>query len=133
MVLGALTYPTFLGRRYVQAAQRRLPLFIDATEAVRSHVTLALPSGWVLDAPLPKAKLETAYGLFTRSEAQAGAKLSVEESYRLDMASIPVARYDAFAQFAGEVDLLQSRDLVLRRPGAQPNSASATGSRGMAQ
>ncbi|MGO8969124.1 MAG: hypothetical protein ACLQDQ_06095 [Myxococcaceae bacterium] len=133
MVLGALTYPTFLGRRYVQAAQRRLPLFIDATEAVRSHVTLALPLGWVLDAPLPKAKVEAPYGLFTRSEAQAGAKLSVEENYRLDMARIPVARYDAFAQFAGEVDLLQSRDLVLRRPGAQPNSASATGSRGMAQ
>ncbi len=37
MVLGPLTYPTYLGRRYVQAGERRLPLFIDATEAVHSR------------------------------------------------------------------------------------------------
>ena len=133
VVLGPLTYPTFLGRRYVQAGARRLPLFIDATEAVHSRVTLALPAGWVLDAPLPKADVTTPFGRFARTEAQVGSKLNVEESYRLDMARIPVARYDAFAQFAGEVDLLQSRDVVLRRPGPQPNSASAAGARGMAQ
>ncbi len=132
VVLGPLTYPTFLGRRYVQAGARRLPLFIDATESVRSRVTLALPAGWVLDAPLPQAEVATPFGRFARTEAQLGSKLNVEESYRLDMARIPVARYDAFAQFAGEVDLLQSRDVVLRRPGPQPNSASA-GARGMAQ
>jgi cellulose synthase operon protein C len=133
MVLGPLTYPTFLGRRYVQAGQRRLPLFIDSTEAVHSRVTLTLPPGWVLDAPLPKAQVEGAFGLFTRAEAVAGSKVSVDENYRLDMARIPVARYDAFAQFAGEVDLLQSRDVVLRRPGAQTNTASAKGARGIAQ
>jgi len=133
MVLGPLTYPTFLGRRYVQAGQRRLPLFIDATEAVHSRVTLSLPKGWVLDAPLPKAEVQGAFGLFTRAEAVSGSKLSVDENYRLDMARIPVARYDAFAQFAGEVDLLQSRDVVLRRPGPQPNTASAAGVRGIAQ
>jgi cellulose synthase operon protein C len=133
MVLGPLTYPTFLGRRYVQAGQRRLPLFIDATEAVHSRVTLTLPAGWVLDAPLPKAEVEGAFGLFTRAEAVSGSKLNVDENYRLDMARIPVARYDAFAQFAGEVDLLQSRDVVLRRPGPQPNTASAAGVRGIAQ
>jgi cellulose synthase operon protein C len=133
MVLGPLTYPTYLGRRYVQAGQRRLPLFIDATEAVHSRVGLTLPQGWVLDAPLPKAEVQGAFGLFTRSEVQSGRRLSVDENYRLDMARIPVPRYDAFAQFAGEVDLLQSRDVVLRRPGAQPNTASAKGARGIAQ
>lgn len=132
MVLGPLTYPTFLGRRYVQAGQRRLPLFIEATEAVHSRVSLALPPGWVLDAPLPKAQVEGAFGLFVRAEAQSGSHLSVDENYRLDMARIPVARYDAFAQFAGEVDLLQSRDVVLRRPGAPADTAS-TGSRGVTQ
>jgi hypothetical protein len=133
MVLGALTYPTFLGRRYVQAGERRLPLVIDATEAVHSRLSLSLPKGWVLDAPLPKAQVEGAFGLFTRAEAQSGNRLSVDENYRLDMARIPVARYDAFAQFAGEVDLLQSRDVVLRGPAAQPNTASAAGARGIAQ
>ncbi len=133
MVLGPLTYPTYLGRRYVQAGERRLPLFIDATEAVHSRVTLALPAGWALDAPLPKAQVEGAFGRFTRAEGLFGSRLSVDENYRLDMARIPVARYDGFAQFAGEVDLLQSRDVVLRRPGAQPNTASAAGARGIAQ
>ena len=133
MVLGPLTYPTFLGRRFVQAGERRLPLFIDSTEAVHSRVTLTLPAGWVLDAPLPKAQVDGAFGLFTRAEALSGNRLSVDENYRLDMARIPVARYDAFAQFAGEVDLLQSRDVVLRGPGAQPNSASVAGARGIAQ
>jgi cellulose synthase operon protein C len=134
MVLGPLTYPTYLGRRYVQAGERRLPLFIEATEAVHSHVTLTLPLGWVLDAPLPKAQVEGAFGLFTRAEGLSGSRLSVDENYRLDVARIPVARYDAFANFAGEVDLLQSRDVVLRRPGgAQPNTASAADARGIAQ
>jgi tetratricopeptide (TPR) repeat protein len=131
MVLGTLTYPTYLGRRYVQVAQRRMPLFIDATEATHSRVTLALPPGWVLDQPLPRAQVEGPFGAFTRAELQTGATLSVDESYRLNMARIPVARYDAFAQFAGELDLLQSRDLVLRRSGAQPSTASAAGARGM--
>ena len=133
MVLGPLTYATYLGRRYVQAAERRLPLFIEATEAVHSRVTLTLPSGFMLDAPLPKAQVEGAFGHFTRAEGLSGNRLSVEESYRLGMARIPVARYDGFAQFAGEVDLLQSRDVVLRRRGAQPNTASAAGPRGSVQ
>jgi hypothetical protein len=133
MVLGPLTYPTYLGRRFVQAGERRLPLFIDSTEAVHSRVTLTLPAGWVLDAPLPKAQVDGAFGLFTRAEGLSGNRLSVDENYRLDMARIPVARYDAFAQFAGEVDLLQSRDVVLRGPGPQPNTASAAGARGIAQ
>lgn len=133
LVLGALTYPTFLGRRFVQAGERRLPLVIEATEAVHSRVGLALPKGWVLDSPLPTARMQTPFGLFSRTEAQAGSQLHVEEEYRLDMARIPVARYDAFAQFAGEVDLLQSRDVVLRHPGLQPNSASAAGARGIVQ
>jgi cellulose synthase operon protein C len=134
MVLGPLTYATFLGRRYVQVAQRRMPLFIESTEGTTSHVTLALPPGWVLDQPLPEAKVAGPFGAFFRTESQGSATLKVEERYRLDMARIPVDKYEAFASFAGEVDLLQSRDVVLRRPGAQPpNTASAAGARGMAR
>ena len=133
MVLGPLTYATFLGRRYVQVGQRRMPLFIEATEQTRTRVSLTLPPGWVLEQPLPEAKVEGPFGAFVRSERQVGARMEVTESYRLDMARIPVARYEAFAQFAGEVDLLQSRDLVLGRAGAQPTTASAAGARGIAQ
>ena len=37
----------------------------------------------------------------------------IEEQYSVPMARIPVNRYDDFTQFAGEVDLIQGRDLVL--------------------
>jgi len=133
MVLGPLTYPTFLGRRYVQVARRRMPLFIDATEATRSQVTLVLPPGWVVDQPLPEARVEGPFGTFARAEKQVGPRMEVRESYHLDMARIPVSRYEEFAQFAGEVDLLQSRDVVLGKGGAQPNTASTGGARGSAQ
>jgi hypothetical protein len=33
--------------------------------------------------------------------------------YRLEMARIAPRDYEAFSRFAGEVDLVQSRDLVL--------------------
>ena len=98
MVLGPLTYATFLGRRYVQVGQRRMPLFIEATEQTRTRVSLTLPPGWVLEQPLPEAKVEGPFGAFVRSERQVGARMEVTESYRLDMARIPVARYEAFAQ-----------------------------------
>ena len=130
MVLGPLTYPTFLGRRYVQVARRRMPLFVDGTEATRSQVTLTLPAGWVMEQPLPEAKLEGPFGTFARAERQVGSRMEVQESYFLKMARIPVSRYEEFAQFAGEVDLLQSRDVVLGKRGAQPTTASAGGARG---
>ena len=50
----------------------------------------------------------------------------VEERYRLDMARIPVAQYEAFAGFAGQVDLLQTRDLVAVKPGPLKNPAGRT-------
>ena len=84
---------------------RRSPLFIDSTEQNVSHVTLRLPPGWHVDDPLKDGKLESKFGLFTRDEHEAET-FRVEERYRLDMARIPVNQYEAFAGFAGQVDLL---------------------------
>jgi hypothetical protein len=45
--------------------------------------------------------------------------VSIDEHYELRLGRIPPARYEDFAHFAGQVDLLQSRDLVVeRKPGA---------------
>ena len=125
MTLGPLTYPAQVGRRYVTVGTRRSPLFIDSTEQNVSHVTLRLPSGWHIDDPLKDGKLESPFGLFTRDEHEAET-FRVEESYRLDMARIPVNQYEAFAGFAGQVDLLQTRDLVAVKQGALKNPAGRT-------
>ena len=117
MTLGPLTYPAQVGRRYVTVGTRRSPLFIDSTEQNVSHVSLRLPPGWRIDDPLKDGKLESPFGLFTRDEREAEV-FRVEERYRLDMARIPVNQYEAFAGFAGQVDLLQTRDLVAVKQGA---------------
>src|SRR6185369_3316069 len=97
--------------RYFTVGTRRSPLFIDSTEQNVSHVTLKLPPGWRIDDPLKDGKLQSPFGLFTRDERDAET-FRVEETYRLNMARIPVSQYEAFAGFAGQVDLLQTRDLV---------------------
>ncbi|MGZ3480216.1 MAG: hypothetical protein ACXU81_07685, partial [Myxococcaceae bacterium] len=125
MTLGPLTYPAQIGRRYVTLGTRRSPLFIDSTEQNVSHVSLRLPSGWHIDDPLKGAKLESPFGFYTRDEREADV-FHVEERYRLDMARIPVRQYEAFAGFAGQVDLLQTRDLVAIKPGALKNPAGRT-------
>jgi hypothetical protein len=125
MTLGPLTYPAQVGRRYVTVGTRRSPLFIDSTEQNVSHVALRLPKGWHIDDPLKGGKLESPFGLFTRDEQEAEV-FRVEERYRLDMARIPVNQYEAFAGFAGQVDLLQTRDLVAVKPGALKNPAGRT-------
>jgi hypothetical protein len=125
MTLGPLTYPAQVGRRYVTVGTRRSPLFIDSTEQNVSHVTLRLPPGWHIDDPLKGGKLESPFGLFTRDEREADV-FRVEERYRLDMARIPVNKYEAFAGFAGQVDLLQTRDLVAIKHGALKNPAGRT-------
>ena len=125
MTLGPLTYPAQVGRRYVTVGTRRSPLFIDSTEQNVSHVALRLPPGWHIDDPLKGGKLESPFGLFTRDE-QGTDVFRVEERYRLDMARIPVTQYEAFAGFAGQVDLLQTRDLVAIKPAALKNPTGRT-------
>jgi tetratricopeptide (TPR) repeat protein len=116
LTLGPLTYPAQISRRYVTVGTRRSPLFVDSTELNRSHVKLRLPAGWRVDDPLKDAKLPSPFGLFTRTEKQDGNAFQVEESYRLEMARIPVGQYEEFAGYAGQVDLLQTRDLAVLHP-----------------
>lgn len=116
LVMGALTFPAGLGRRYVQLGSRRTPLYVDSTEAASTRAQVELPSGYVLTGPVPEAKIgNPAFGSFVRRERQKGGRLEVEEDFRLNLARVPPNQYDAFAQFAGEVDLLQARDLVLEK------------------
>lgn len=113
MALGPLTFPALLGRRYVQLSTRTTPLYIDDTEATRTQVALTLPQGWKLSDPQARLKVDSEFGHFTREEKQDGRTLSIAESIRLPRARVTPAEYEKFSAFAGDVDLLQVRELFL--------------------
>jgi tetratricopeptide (TPR) repeat protein len=116
MTLPPLTFPAYLGRRFIQLGSRRTPLFVDETELTTTRAEVKLPAGFALQDPLGKLELPTTHGGFLRTEKQEGDVLTIEETYRVDMARIAPGDYEELARFAGEVDLVQSRDLELVRP-----------------
>jgi tetratricopeptide (TPR) repeat protein len=115
LVLQPLTFPASLGRRFVEVGVRRMPLYIGETEEATTTASMKLPAGMHLVEPLDQRPLSTPFGVYERRERQQGELVQIDEHYRLDMARIPPAQYDAFAQFAGAVDLLQSRDLIVTK------------------
>ncbi|MGA9521623.1 MAG: hypothetical protein WBV82_09175, partial [Myxococcaceae bacterium] len=117
LVFGALGYPEMLGRRYVQRGRRDTPLYIGRTERSITRVKLKLPKGYSLNGPIGEVKIADDFGQFVRRERQDGDTLLVEEEFLLDMARIPTAQYEKFGHFAGQVDLLQTRDLLLEKRG----------------
>jgi tetratricopeptide (TPR) repeat protein len=119
IITGPLTFPAYLGRRYVEVGKRTLPLFIDSTERSHTVVHLQLPPGFTLENPDPKGAASSNWGGLTRTEQLANGMLTVEEDFTLRMSRVPVAQYDAFSQFAGEVDLLQSRDYTFAPSGSK--------------
>jgi predicted Zn-dependent protease len=113
MVMGPVTYPSQLGRRYVQLSSRKTPLFLDESEASNTKVEVTLPEGWRLMDPQPSLKVTNRFGRFVRSEKQEGRVLTIIEGLRLPRTRVMPQDYDTFARFAGDVDLIQTRDLVL--------------------
>jgi hypothetical protein len=115
LVMGPLTFPWNLGRRYLVLGQRVTPLFIESSESTKAVVTLTVPEGWKLKDAVAGAKTECPWGRFTRKESQTGRTVTIEEDSRLMQSRVPVKEYERFGQFAGEADLLQGRDLLLTR------------------
>ncbi|HEX5746588.1 MAG TPA: DUF3857 domain-containing protein [Archangium sp.] len=113
LVLPPVTMPASLGRQYVQLSTRTTPLYIDDTETNRTVVTLTMPQGFKLSDPQAQLKVEGPFGRLLRTEKQEGRALTIDETLRVERARIPVKQYEDFAHFAGEVDLVQSRDLAL--------------------
>jgi hypothetical protein len=116
LVLGPLTFPTQLSRRYVQVRTRKTPLVLDSSEGVELEATLQLPEGATLADPLAGLKVEGPLGKFEHAERQQGRTVTVRESIRLRLGRVPPEGYEDFARFAGQVDLVQARDLVVRLP-----------------
>jgi hypothetical protein len=117
LIMPPITFPAFLGRRYVQLSQRKTELFIGDAERNTTQVSLRIPPGYKLSGPVGDVKTASLFGWVRRQESQHGDVVKINEEFRLDMARIPPAKYEEFAGFAGEVDLLQSRDLVIEPAG----------------
>ncbi|MBL8911653.1 MAG: DUF3857 domain-containing protein [Archangium sp.] len=115
LVAASLTYPLMVGRRFLAVPARVTPLFIEASEASSTKATLKLPAGWSLNGPIPEVKLNGPSGSYVRKEAQSANSLIIEEEFRLTQSRVPTKQYDSFAQFAGEVDLVQQRDLLFEK------------------
>ncbi len=115
LIAGGLTFPHMLGRRYLAVPARKTPLFIEGTETSHLTATLSLPAGWVLAAPEAEISLEGPSAKFVRTEKQVGAQVQVTEDFRLMQSRIAPAQYEAFGQFAGEVDLVQQRDVLFEQ------------------
>jgi hypothetical protein len=115
LVLPPISMPANLGRQYVQLSTRTTPLYIDGTEENRTLVTLTMPQGFRLADPQAKLESESPFGRLQRTEKQEGRTLTVDETLRVERARIPVKKYEDFAHFAGQVDLIQSRDLLLTK------------------
>ncbi len=115
LVAGALTFPHLLGRRYLTTPTRVTPLFIEGSETGHVSASLTLPAGWQLVDPLGSIERDGPSGHYARTERQDHDVLSVTEDFRLSQSRIGPALYEAFAQFAGEVDLLQQREVVFQK------------------
>ncbi len=121
MVFSGLTFPALLGRRYLMLSTRRTPLFLGTTESTRTVTTLKLPPGWALAGPVPEVNLRAGADLtkpastFVRFEKQRDDVVTIEETLNVPQARIAPSEYETFGQFAGEVDLVQGRDLLVEK------------------
>ncbi len=109
-------FPLLLGRRFLLLQSRSTPLFIDSSEASVTKTTLTLPAGWALKQPLGDVKAEGPSGRYLRQEVQSGREVQFNEDFSLSRSRVQVRDYEDFARFAGEVDLLQLRDLLFEKP-----------------
>jgi hypothetical protein len=115
LALGPLTFPSQLGREYVQLSSRNTPLVLDRTQASRVQVALTLPQGWKLVDPQANLKVDSPFGRYLRTEKQEGRTLSIDETLMLYRNRVTPKAYEEFAQFTGDVDLLQTRDLFVAK------------------
>ncbi|XXF79246.1 DUF3857 domain-containing protein [Myxococcaceae bacterium GXIMD 01537] len=113
VAMDPLTFPSLLGREYVQLSSRRTVLLLDRTQSSRVQVSLTLPQGWRLADPQADLKVEGTFGRFRRAEKQEGRTLTIDETLKLFRNRVTPRAYEEFAQFTGDVDLLQTREMFL--------------------
>jgi len=113
LFLPASLLPQRLSRRWVQKAERALPLLIDSPEKQTTRAEIALPKDFHLRSPPAKVALSTPYGEFSWTAREVRGRLVIEESFAVPQQRVPPSRYAEFADFARRVDEAESQELVL--------------------
>ena len=113
LFLPASLVPARLARRWLQTAERRVPLLIDSPEVLTQRIALQLPSGRSLRAAPKPVSLSTPFGSYSWAARQEGTKLVIEESLSIPQQRVLPDRYAAFAAFARDVDQAQAQELAV--------------------
>jgi len=105
--------PARLSRRWLQTAERQVPLLVDQPEVLTQRVSIALPEGRHLRGAPKPVKQASPFGEYRWSAREEGGKLVIEELLSMPQQRVAPAEYAAFADFARAVDQAQSQELVV--------------------
>jgi hypothetical protein len=105
--------PSRLARRWLQTAERQVPLLIDSPEILSQRIGIALPAGRSLHTAPKPVSIATAFGKYSWSARQEGGKLLIEEAMSIPQQRVRPDQYAAFAAFARDVDQAQAQELVI--------------------
>ena len=111
--LPASTFPARLQRRWVEKAERALPLLLDQPEEVEIASNIALPAGMHLRGEPKPVALETPFGRYSWEAREEAGTLRLREKLSLPQQRVAPARYAEFVAFARAVDVAQEHELRL--------------------
>jgi hypothetical protein len=104
-----------LSRRFIEKADRSLPMLVDSPEKIALVTRIKLPAGMHLrDEPAPIAVV-TEQGHFSWTARESQGTLVVEEQLDIPQQRIAPERYPAFADLCRKVDDAEAQDLVVSR------------------
>jgi tetratricopeptide (TPR) repeat protein len=105
--------PSRLARRWLQTAERQVPLLVDQPEVLSQRISLTLPRERHLRGGPQPISLATPFGTYRWSAREQAGKLVIEESLAMPQQRVRPALYAGFAEFARTVDQAQSQELVI--------------------
>ena len=105
--------PSRLARRWLETAERQIPLLVDQPEVISQRVSLKLPQGKHLRRAAEPVSLETPYGSYRWSAREERGTVIIEEALSMPQQRVRPAQYSAFGDFARAVDRAQSQELVI--------------------
>jgi tetratricopeptide (TPR) repeat protein len=111
--LPASTFPARLQRRWVEKAERALPLLLDQPEEVEIASNIALPAGMHLRGEPKPVALETPFGRYSWEAREEAGTLRLREKLSLPQQRVAPAHYAEFVAFARAVDAAQEHELRL--------------------
>jgi hypothetical protein len=111
--LPASTFPARLQRRWVEKAERALPLLLDQPEEMEIASNIALPAGMHLRGERKPVALETPFGRYSWEAREEAGTLRLREKLSLPQQRVAPAQYAEFVAFARAVDAAQEYELRL--------------------